>query len=811
MFHLRHDLRLAFRSLIGAKGPVAIAVTTLALGIGVTSAVFSILDAVVLRPVPYADADRLVEIWNFETKSQVSHTGMPPAALAEWRRQSDLFDRFEAYEGSSSIYEGDAGAEMVTGSTVTPQLFSMLGATPLKGRLFREGDGRGGTDDLLIVSESFWRGTLGRDPNVLGRELRLDQRRYVVVGVMPASFRFPDERTAFWKSYDVDAPPVVARPPNLRPFARLRADVPLEVGSARVKERGLALNRAAGGPEGRSALLQPAGSQIDRKTRLSLWVLGGAVAFLLLIVCANLANLSLSRTLSRSRDYAVRASLGASRRDLIRESLVEHGLVGVIGVLAGLAVAAAMLQITLGTLPQSFRLSTMNAIDLDGRTVAFTALIGFVTVILFGLPPAWLASRSAVAEVLKRETRSSAGSVAARRLRGALVITEVALAIVLLVGAALMMRSLVKLQGIDRGFDATGLIAMRVGLPRTGYADAYARDEFSARLITRLRQLPGVTAATMGGVPPDSSMISFGRVERADRPGELTSDLVVPVYQVWPNYFGAIGLPVREGRAFKDDEPLDSVLVSESFARSLWPNGGAIGQRVRFEGGSWRTIVGVAGEVRQMNLDDESGSFEMYYPAKRPPGVPQPATLPSGAIASYRSFVLRAADVDQTMVALRAALRETDPRVVIWRVDPVERLFADAVARPRLVLLLMTVFAGLGLVLAAAGIYGVLSYAVVQRRREIGIRLALGARPQSVGRLVLRNGLVLTGIGLVAGLAIALALTNVMRTLLYEVEPTDPASVAGVAALLVAVAALASWWPARRAMRVDPLTLLRDE
>jgi predicted permease len=496
---------------------------------------------------------------------------------------------------------------------------------------------------------------------------------------------------------------------------------------------------------------------------------------------------------------------------LIRESLVEHGAVGVAGVLGGLAIAAGMLQITLSTLPQRFLLSTMNAIDLDGRTLAFTALVGFVTVILFGLPPAWLASRGAVSEVLKRETRSSAGSVASRRLRAALVISEVALAIVLLVGAALMMRSLVKLQGIDRGFDATGLIAMRVGLPRNGYADAYARDEFTAKLITRLRQLPGVTAATAGGVPPDASMVSFGRVERADRPGELTADLVVPVYQVWPNYFSAIGIPVREGRGFMDAEALDSVVVSESFARTLWPNGPAIGQRVRFEGGPWRTIVGVAGEVRQMNLDDESGSFEMYYPAKRPAGLPQPATLPSGAIASYRSFVLRADDVDRTMVSLRAALRETDPRVVIWRVDPVERLFADAIARPRLVLLLMTVFAGLGLVLAAAGIYGVLSYAVVQRRREIGIRLALGARPQSVGGLILRNGLTLTVVGLVAGVALALALTKVMRTLLYEIEPTDPVSVIGVALLLTIVAVLASWWPARRAMKVDPLTLLRDE
>jgi len=811
MFNVRHDLRLARRSLLGAQGPVAIAILTLALGIGVTSAVFSILDAVVLRPVPYPDGDRLVEVWNFETKSKVSHTGMPPALVAEWRRQSDLFDRVEAYSGSSSIYDGPAGAEMINGATVTPQLLTMLGATPLSGRLFGGDDGQGGRDDRIVISEAFWKQTLGRDPHVLGRKVMLDQRPHEIVGVMPASFRFPDERTAFWKPYDLDAPPAKPNPPRLRPFARLRADVPQAVAAERILQRGSDLNTATGGPADRSARLEPAGNQVDRKMRLSLFVLGGAVGFLLLIVCANLANLSLARALVRARDFAVRASLGASRADLMRETLVEHAVIGFLGALGGLAVAAGVLKLTLDMLPQSFRLATMNAIDLDWRTLAFTTVVGLVTVLLFGLPPAWLASRSAVSEVLKRDSRSSAGSPAARRLRNALVVAEVSLAIVLLVGAALMARSLVKLQGVDRGFDATGLVAMRLGLPRAGYADAVARDAFSSRLIDRLKAMPGVSSATAGGVPPDSSMISFGKIERADHPGDLSAELIVPVYQVWPNYFATVGIPLREGQPFGDDEPLDSVIVSQSLARAYWPNGGAVGQRMRFEGGTWRHIVGVAGEVRQMAMDDEEGSFEMYYPAKRPAGAPPAPVFDSGAIAAYRTFVLRTDRVDATLVGLRTAVRDVDPRVVIWRVDPVERLFADAIARPRLVLLLMTVFALLGLVLAAAGIYGVLSYAVVQRRREIGIRLALGARPRAVGQLILGNGLVLTGFGVVLGLGLALALTRVMRSLLYDVEPTDAASVAAVALVIVVVAALASWWPARRAMQVDPLSLLRED
>jgi putative ABC transport system permease protein len=306
-------------------------------------------------------------------------------------------------------------------------------------------------------------------------------------------------------------------------------------------------------------------------------------------------------------------------------------------------------------------------------------------------------------------------------------------------------------------------------------------------------------------------MMAFGKVERADRPGDLSEDLIVPLYEVWPNYFAAVGIPIKDGRGFGDDEPLDSVVVSESFAAKFWPNGRAIGQRVRFEGDEWRTIVGVAGEVRQLTLDDSTGSFEFYQPLRRPRGLPPPKDFRSGAIIAYRTLVVRALDVDATLAALRAAVHETDRRVVVWRLDPVDRLFADAIARPRLVLLLMAVFAGLGLVLAAAGIYGVLSYAVVQRRREIGIRLALGARPDGVGRAILVNGLALTTIGLGIGVLLAMALMGVMRSLLYEVEPTDPFSVAGVAIVLLVVALAASWQPARRAMRIDPVRLLREE
>lgn len=813
MTKLAHDLRLAVRSLLGAKGPVAIAIATLALGVGVTSAVFSILDALVLRPVPFANSDRLCEIWNFETRSQVSHPGFNRRLLAEWRQQTDLFERFEGYDVTSFVYDTPSGAEMITGAVVTPGLLQMLGARPREGRLFAEGEGRGGTDQVILISETFWSRTLRRDPAAVGQRLGINGRSYSVIGIMPASFRFPNETAAFWMPLDIDAPPtdVQGLPTRLEVLALRRGNVPPDVVSSQVKERGAELNRRAGGPAGRTAMLQASGQLIEEKLRLSLFVLGGAVAFLLLIVCANLASLSLSRTLARARDYAVRTSLGASRGDLVRETLVEHLLIGAVGAVTGLAVAGLVLQLTLQMVPEAFRQSSMNAIDLDARAILFTALVGLVASALFGLPPAWLASRAGVADALKRNARSIAGSKGARRLRSALVVSEVTLAIVLLVGAALMARSLVKLQSVDRGFNTDGLIALRIGLPAAGYADPYARDEFTQRLIDRTTKLPGVTGVTAGALPPSSNMVNFGKLERADRPGELSEELVVPVYQVWPSYFETIGLPIQSGRTFGGDEPGDRVILSQSFADRFWPRGGAVGQQIRWEGENWLTIVGVAGEVRQMSLDDSTGSFEIYQPLRRPHGLPPPKNVRSGAIVEYRTFAVRSTDVAATVARLGSAVHETDSRVVLWRLEPVERLFADAVARPRLVLMMMIVFAALGLVLAAAGIYGVLSYAVVQRHREIGIRLALGARPESVGRLILGNGLLLTAFGLVAGVALAMALMRVMRTLLYEVEPTDPISVGLVVVVLTAVATLASWQPARRAMRVDPVILLRQE
>ena len=808
---LAHDVRLGGRALAGSRLTTIVAVVTLALGIGVNTAAFSILDATVLRPMPFAQADRLIEIWNYDSASNFAYPGFTPSLLREWRRQTDLFDRVEGYDITSYAYDAPGGAEMVTGAVVTPGVLGMLGVPPISGRLFADGDGRGGTDARVVISERFWSESLGRSANVVGRSLTFNGRAYEVVGVMPASFMFPGQRTMFWVPYDADAPPQTLVRQRLTAFARRAAAISNDRAMAAVKERGLRVASGAGAARPVGASLTPRGAHRDEKTSRSLMVLGGAALFLLLIVCANLANLSLSRTIARARDFSVRSALGASRADLIRETLVENLLVGAAGAVLGCAAATLAIQATRRLLPTSMTIASMNAIDLDGRALAFTAIAGVVTALVFGLAPAILASRAGVAGMLQRESRSTTGSVASRRLRSGLVVAEVALAIVLLVGAALMTRTFIRLNAVDRGFDTAGLVALRVGLPAQGYLDPYARDGFIEAMLVKARSIPGVIAATSGAVPPETSQISFGKIETEDRPGVLSDELVLPVYAVWPNYFDTIGLPIRKGRALAADEPQDHVVVSESFARRFWPDRDPVGARFTLSGSS-KTVVGVAAEVRQFELDDSAGSFELYVPLARPRGLPPAAAAPpDAAIVAYRTVVVRAAEAAAAVEPLRRLVHQVDPRVVIWTIDPVERLFADAIARPRLVLLLMSVFAGAGLVLAAAGIYGVLSYLVVQRRREIGIRVALGARPEGIRRLVIGGGLKLTCAGVILGVLAARSLVRVMQALLFEVEPSDAASIAAVVAAVTVVAIAASWWPARAAMRIDPVSLLRED
>jgi predicted permease len=785
---------------------------TLSLGIGANTGLFSVLDSLLFRPVPFADAERLIELSNYSIRGRVQFPGFNRALFHEWRAQTDLFDRVEGYAGDFAVFTGVDGTEAVDMAYVTPGLIPMLGVAPLQGRIFGDGDGRDGTDARVLLSEPVWRARFGARSDVVGSVIHINGRPHDVVGVMPASFLFPNRGTDMWIPRDPASPPasMTART-ELVPLARVSTGLSIDQVSTEVRARGERLQQASGGDPGVTAVTVPRTARDEAQTRL-LQALGGAVGFLLLIVCANLASLSLSKALARARDAAVRSALGASRRDLLRESLAEHMVLGVAGAALGLLVAWAIVEVANQSIPIGMMSQSLNPIDIDARTLVVALAAGILTPLLFGLPPAFLASRTGVTAALALHSRSMTNSRGARRVRNALVVAEITLAVVLLSGAALMGRSLYTLVSVDRGFATEGLVRLRVGLPGERFRDPVARDAWTESVLGALRGLPGVTAATAGHLPPSPSGSSYGAVEFGHTT-HFAESVSVPQYRVWPDYFDQIGLRLVDGRTFEPNEPRTSTIVSESFAKTFWPNGSAIGGTFRFTGAAeWRTVVGVATEVRQMATDDVDGAFEWFVPLRTPPGA-TPARRPGSAVIhDDRNFVVRTTSNVATLERMKQVVRDIDSSVIVMHAfsGTVDDAFSRAVAQPRLVLVVLGMLAGIGLLLAAAGLYGVLSHLVTVRMREFGVRVALGARPATVFQLILRYGFLLTMAGLVVGGIAAVFLVRLMQSALYEVEPADPITLVTVAGMLALTAFVACWRPARRAMRVDPVSLLRE-
>jgi putative ABC transport system permease protein len=807
------SFRLAWKRLAGARANGAWAIVTLALGIGLSTAVFSVLDSVVWRPAPYPNADRIVELATFNVERKFTFAGFySPALLSQWRQEKLIFDRVEGYDTPTLPYRADDGQETVAAAVITPGLFSMLGAVPARGRLFVTGDGRPGTDDVVVLSDTFWRARLHGDPNVIGRLLVIDDRPCHVVGVAPASFRFPNGRIDAWMPYDIEAPPgggTAAR--TLTPVARIAPGLTFDQASRLARERGGSLSQAAGEPANQTAVVFRLSDSLDAKTLDALWVLAGAVGFLFLVVSANVANLALSRSLQRARDVAVRASLGASPGDLLCEALIENALVAAIGCASGVAIAWLLTRLAGVTLPVAMTTSAFNPIALNGRATLFAVALGALAALLFGLPVAVVASRSSMLGLLGSSSRSATGSVMARRLRATLVVLEVTVCTALLVGAALLTRTFIALETADKGFDTTNLISVRVALPAVGYADPNVRQRFVNDALTRLHATPGIEEATDGGLPTEVRPIMLGAVDFADRPNQPSDPLIVPMHEVPSTYFAALRIPLVTGRLFRPDDGPDAVLVSDTFARRFWPDRSAIGARFRSQGREWQTVIGIVGDIRPMAADVFGRRLDLYYQTGKAPDALRPRMSMVSSVADYRTLVVRVNRPADAISLVPQVIHAVDPRVVIWRTARVDDLYADAIARPRTVFFLMTIFAVAGLLLAMAGIYGVLSQLVSQRLREIGIRLALGARPTDVGGLVLRSGVGLAAAGLVTGLGLAAVLTHAMAMLVAEIGKPDFASMAVVVGVLLVTAVSASWSPARRAMGVDPVQLLREE
>lgn len=800
---MSHDLRQAWRTLASRPGYALLTIVTLGLGIGASTAVFSVVDTLLLRPLPFREPHRLVEL-NTRLPQNAGTFHFTPARFARnWREQTAIFTGVDYYDDESAVL-GDGAPEQVRSHLVTPGLIPLLGAAPVVGRSFTDDDARAPAD-VAIISDGLWRRRFGRDPGILDKTIRLDDRPHRIVGVMPPGFRFPAGGSDVWLPLDLSALPSTRA---LATVARLAPDVPLLLAQERA-DVAVAAFQEGRAPEKRLGVhLRPLGGpRTTTGTRQALFVLLGAVGFVLLIGCANAANLALTQGMSRVHELSVRAALGAGRARLVRQLLFESVTLALAGGVLGVALAYGGLSVILDLAPPDITRQTFTPIGIDWRILGFALGLSTASGLLFGTLPAWRAARVNAAESLNQAGRSATASRAQRRVRAGLAVAEIALSVVLLSGAGLLVNSFARLQRVDTGFDMKNLLTVALQVPAQRYPTGAVRLAFLEEIADRVRALPGVTAATVaGGAPPGSGYISFNITPEAEGrpPVTFAPRAYLPVTPISPDYFATLGIPLLQGRSFTAADHNQPVLIiSDTMARRYWGDEDAVGRRFRLIAkAEWSTVVGVAADVKQLGYDDPNGSdMEVYEPLSR-----------GESANTYYTLLVRASDDSRALLPVISGLVwSADDRLPIHKASTVEALYAETLREERFYLSLMAAFALVAGVLAVIGIYGVVSYATGQRMREFGLRLALGATAADLRRLVLRGGLVLTALGLVLGLGAAAWLTRLLEAQLFEVAPADPITLGVVAAALGAIAVAASYLPARRACRVDPMHALRME
>lgn len=813
MEELHRDLRFAVRSLVRSPGFTVAAVLCLALGIGANSAVFSVVQAVLLRPLPYQDPERLVMVWGQMLADDRTELPASGAEFRDYRDTSRSLDATAAIVNRYVNLTGEGEPERVVAGRVSASLFPLLGSEAELGRTFLPEEDRRGDEKVVLLSNDLWRRRYGADSGIVGEKILLSDEPFTVVGVMPAGFEFKFEafEHELWIPIAIDwehLPPRDFR--GLRVLARVAPGVGLTQAQAEMDT--IARRFQADWPEiygaesGWGVRLVPLHEQVVGDVRPALAVLTGLVALVLLIACVNVANLLLARAADRSKEVAIRSAVGAGRRDLVRQLLAESVLLAVAGGVLGLTLAHLGLRVLKALDPSD--LPRLSEVGIDGGVLGFTLVVAVVTGLLFGLVPALRASRPDLQSTLKEGGKTSAGA-GGGRLRSALVVAEVALALMVLVGAGLMVRSFLSLRSVDPGFAVDGVLTAQLYFSPTRYPEPHQKVDYGRRLLERLGSLPGVRAAgAVSGLP----MGEVQMIIETDIEGDLRPDAAArPAFDwrpVMPGYFRAMGIPLREGRFFDARDHADSLavaVVSDDLARRFWPGETAVGKRLKLLGGQprgpeWRTVVGVVGHVRALSLEGGESEEQVYTP------------MAQGAVPFF-SVVLRTEGGDPA--ALSSRVREA-----IWSVDsdqPVENLQTmeaivhAASAGQRGYAMLLSIFAGVALVLAVVGVYGVMAYSVARRTREIGLRMSLGAGRQDVLGLVVSQGSVLAGLGLAAGAVLALGAARSLSGLLYGVSTYDPATFAAVALMLGTLSLAASLIPAYRATQVDPIVSLRSE
>ena len=798
--HALRDARYAIRQLIQSPGFTFVAVLTLALGIGATTAIFSVVNGVLLRPLPYPDSDQLVRV--HEVVPQYGLFSVAPANFLDWRQQNTVFDRVAAYGSTSGTFTGPSGPDRVQGMQVSWDLFQLLRVSPALGTTFTADEDKPGANGVIVISHTMWQQRFGGDAGVIGRSITMSGAPVTIVGVMPPDFYFPSRVPEFWRPIALDPANATRGGHFLGVVARLKPGVTLERAGVEMKaiaERLAVQYPAASANESaRVVLLQ---EQIVGAIRPALLTLFAAVAVVVLIACANVANLLLVRASVREKEIAIRMALGAGRRRLViqmlAESLVLAAVGGALGVLLGYLAITPIQTLSAGSIPR------VADVRIDGTVLAFAAAASVLTGLLFGLAPAWQATRAGVSHVLKDGGRSSTTS-GGRWVRSSLLVAEVALSIVLLTGAVLLLRSFGRLTNVDPGFKPESVLAFQVSLPASSYKTEDVRRAFLTTLVEKLEAQPGVQAAAVVQTLPlrGSYVLSFDVRGRApDKPGEGPS---ANYRAVSHHYFEALSIPVVSGRGFtaQDSEHGQHVaVIDEAFARKHFANENPIGQGLHIGNGvdGFFEVVGVVGSVHYEGLD-ATAEPTMYVP------IPQDNFSTVWVLGRAKS-----GDPWQIAGPARQVVRDLDPALPAYSVSPLATVVSDSVAQRRFSMMLLVLFAGVALFLAAVGLYGVVAYTVSQRTREIGLRMAIGARPGQVLGMIVGGGMKLALAGVVIGIAGALALARLVKTMLFEVAPTDPVSYAVTAAALLAVAACACYMPARRAMRVDPIVAMQGE
>jgi len=804
---LWQDLRYGLRMLVSNPGFTIVAVVALALGIGANSAIFSVVNTVLLKPLPYRNPDALVMVWE-----EATHLGFPfntpsPANFIDWREQNTVFESMAAMAQKSFNLTGAGEPERFDGRRVSANLFTLLGVEPVLGRTFRAEEDQPGSR-VVILSYGVWQRRFGGDSGVIGRPVNLNGESYTVIGVMPGSVDLPsidNWHDQLWVPIAFTSEDAASRGNHyLEVIARLKpgitqkqAQAEMSTIAARLEQQYPAENTRIG------ATVQSLHERVVGNIKPALLVLLGAVAFVLLIACANVANLLLARAAVRQKEIALRLALGASRARLTRQFLAESVLLAAMGGACGLALSFVALHVLKIFIPTS--ISQAQAISMDAKVLIFTALVSLVTGLIFGLAPATQASNFNLNDTLKEGGRDSGAGSRGNRIRNLLVISEVAISFLLLIGAGLLISSFLHLLKLDPGYRADHLLTMKIVLPETKYPDKERRAPFFRELIRRVQTLPGVQSVAVASNLPltyNGDSMPIGIEGRADPPPDQMPDVILRV--VSPGYFSTMGIPLVQGRDFTEQDKPDAVrvaVISEKTARHFWPGESPIGKRFKpglVTGDSpWREVVGVVKDVRQNDFVAEP-KMQMYMAHEQ-----------VGSFAPNAVVVRTSVDPQSLGTAVRKTVWEIDKDQPVSDIRSMEEIVSEAVARQRFSMVLLGVFAMLALVLAAVGIYGVMSYSVGQRTHEIGIRMALGAQRSDVLKMAVGQGLRLVLIGVAIGVVSAAVLTRVMTSLLFGVSATDPVTFIAISLLLISVALLASYIPALRAARIDPMVALR--